>query len=277
MKPTALTPVERGILLILMASQEPVRQGDFLEKHGLSVRKPHREKLARAGLIEVGKEGLALSLTAQGWAWLEAELAAPRPKGVLGLGPLYAVLGALGQLARASDTPLETLLQSGIAPAPSAPPAPAPSAPAAPAPAPSAPPAPAPSAPAAPAPADPGHSWSDVDDPLARALQDIAVFATHAARFKDAAKGSFEKEFKRVEGAAALVFQAVRLAAAKRKLDLDGQPGAETSYDPVYFHSDDIVKLGQAVRIRKAPVTRGHGKAKVIVQPGLVDALLDSK
>ena len=259
MKPTALTPVERGILLILMASQEPVRQGDFLEKHGLSVRKPHREKLARAGLIEVGKEGLALSLTAQGWAWLEAELAAPRPKGVLGLGPLYAVLGALGQLARASDTPLETLLQSGIAPAPSAPPAPAPS------------------APAAPAPADPGHSWSDVDDPLARALQDIAVFATHAARFKDAAKGSFEKEFKRVEGAAALVFQAVRLAAAKRKLDLDGQPGAETSYDPVYFHSDDIVKLGQAVRIRKAPVTRGHGKAKVIVQPGLVDALLDSK
>jgi hypothetical protein len=251
MKQTALTPVERGILLILMASAGPVAQAAFKTDHGLSVRKAHRQKLTELGLIDVGQERLAFSLTGEGWNWLKAELAAPRPQGVLGLGPLYAVLGALGGLARRSDMPLQTFLQSGSAATQTATPAPTPAAPA--------------------------FSWSDVDEPLARALQDIAVFATHAARFKDAAKGSFEREFKRVEGAANLVFQAVKLAAAKRGLDLDGQPGTEAAYDPVYFHSDDIVKLGERVRIRKAAVTRGHGKAKVIVQPGLADSLLDSK
>ncbi len=246
MKQTALTPVERGILLILMATGQPVEQAAFKTVHGLSVRKAHRHKLAQAGLIEVCNERLAFSLTREGWNWLRAELSAPRPKGTLGLGPLYAVLGAIGQLTGRLDMPLE----AAFGPAPAAP---------------------------AKAPADNGVAWSEVDEPLARALQDITVFATNVARFKDAASASFEKEFKRVEASANLVFQSLKLAAAKRKLDLDGQIGSETSYDPVLFHSDDLVKLGEPVRIRKSAVTRGHGKAKVIVQPGLADALLDSK
>jgi hypothetical protein len=259
MKQTALTPVERGILLILMAAGLPVEQAQFKEVHGLSVRKNHRNKLVQLGLIDVGKERLAFSLTGEGWAWLKRELSAPRPGGVLGLGPLYAVLGALGRLTERLEMPLEAGFgpEAGLSP--------------------KAVPCPAPSAAPAKAPAEAGLSWSDIDEPLARALQDIAVFATNATRFKNAAKSSFEREFAHVEGAANLVFQSVKLAAAKRKLDLDGQPGSETRYDPVLFHSDDLVKLGEPVRIRKSAVTRGHGKAKVIVQPGLADALIDSK
>src|SRR5258706_4844488 len=92
--------------------------------------------------------------------------------------------------------------------------------------------------------------WSDVDEPLARALQDIPVFAASFTRLKQAANSPLEKEIRRTEISANLVFQSLRLAAAKRRLKLDGQIGSEISYDPVLFHSDDLVTLGEPVRIR---------------------------
>ena len=56
MKQPALTPVERGILIILMASGWPIKQAEFKRLHGLSVKKSHRCKLSELGLIDVSKD-----------------------------------------------------------------------------------------------------------------------------------------------------------------------------------------------------------------------------
>ncbi len=245
----ALTPVELGILFILMAQGGPLKQADFAGGHGLAVRKQHRLKLRELGLIKVSEGPLTLALTKKGWAWLDAALDAPEPAGGKGRGPLYAALSVIGRLTKRVDMPLEKALAED-APAPS-------------------------SASAAASPdADIRQpEWVEVDEVLARALQDIAVFSAELLRLREAAKGTLEREIKRAEMAANLVFQHVKLAARKRGLDLDGTAGSEACFDPVFFYSDEDIKLGAPVRIRKSPVTRGHGKTKIVIQPGIAKAI----
>ena len=248
MKQPVLTPVERGVLIILMASGWPIKQAEFKRLHGLSVKKSHRCKLTGLGLIDISKN-FSFSLTSAGWAWVQEELSASRPKGVLGLGPLYAMLHALKRVAARLEFPLEAALSPcGVEN----------------------------SKPESAA-GGSNFAWSDVDEPLARAVQDIPVFTASLSRLREAAQPALEKDIKRIEMAANLVFQSLRVAAAKRQLNLDGQIGSETAYDPVLFHSDDLVKLGDPVRIRKSAITRGHGNAKVIIQPGLAESLPHSK
>jgi hypothetical protein len=241
----ALTPVERGILFILMAQSQPVRQAGFKTAHGLTVRRTHRQKLQEQGLIEVSEAPLAFALTKRGWAWLSAETAAQKPEGVLGLGPLYAALSAIGQLAGRLGLPLDEAL------APNGPPHDPP--------------------PTATGVRQP--EWIEVDESLARALQDISVFSAALSRLRESAKGALEQEIKRAELSANLVFQNVRVAAKKRALDLDGAVGSEAPFDPVSFYSNEDIELGAPVRIRKSPVTRGQGKKKVIIQPGVAEAI----
>lgn len=244
MDQVAYTPVERGVLLILMATGQPVRQTDFNKLHGLDVKKQHRQKLAGQDLIEVStKPHITYTLTKKGWAWLSQEVTASKPKGSMGLGPLYAVLGAVDRLAKKLGKPLDEVLKPGFLPDPEKdedirPP-----------------------------------EWIEADELVARALQDMTAFGTAISRLKDTAKDVAEIEVKRVEIAANLVFQSVKLAGKKRALDLDGCVGTETSFDPVFFHSDEDIKFGAPVRIRKSPVTRGHGTKKTIIQPGLVEPI----
>jgi len=237
----ALTPVERGILFVLMAHNQPLTQAGLKKRHGLEVKKNHRLKLQALGLIEVtAKPAFTLALTKKGWAWLEAELTAPKPAGSMGLGPLYAVLGVVSRLTKRLGLPLEEALgPDGSAPKPEI----------------------------------RQPEWIEVDESLARALQDISVFSSALSRLRGAAKGALENEIKRADLSANLVFQNVRLAARKRALDLDGAVGSEACFDPVFFFSDEDIKPGAPVRIRKSPVTRGQGKKKIIIQPGLAEAI----
>jgi hypothetical protein len=239
----ALTPVERGILFILMAQGQPVKQAGFKSAHGLAVKRSHRQKLEEQGLIEVSKAPLAFKLTKSGWAWLSAESAAQKPKGLLGLGPLHAALSAIGQLANRLGLPLEEALASNEPPS-----------------------HPPPNTIRQP-------EWVEVDESLARALQDISVFSAALARLKESANGALEHEIRRAELSANLVFQNVKVAAKKRGLDLDGTVGSEACFDPVFFYSNEDIEPGAPVRIRKSPVTRGQGKKKVIVQPGVAEAI----
>jgi hypothetical protein len=227
-----------------MAQSQPLKQGDFQKEHGLAIKRSHRLKLHDLGLIEVaGSRAFSLALTKKGWAWLEAELTAPKPKGSAGLGPVYAALSVIGQLTKRLGLPLErALVPNGLAPAPPDLEIRAP-------------------------------EWIEVDEVLARALQDISVFSSALSRLREAAKGTLEKEIRRADLSANLVFQNVQLAARKRALDLDGAAGSETSFDPVFFYSDEDIKPGAPVRIRKPPVTRGQGKKKIIIQPGLAEAI----
>jgi hypothetical protein len=239
----ALTPVELGILFILMAQGQPVKQSGFKSEHGLAVKRGHRQRLEEQGFIQVSENPFTFALTKKGWTWLEGEAAAPKPAGIMGPGPLCAALGAIGQLAGRLGLPLEEALASNDPP------------------------------PDPPSTAVRQPEWIEVDESLARALQDIAVFSAALSRLRESAKGALESEIKRAELSANLVFQNVRVAAKKRALDLDGTVGSEASFDPVFFYSNEDIELGAPVRIRKSPVTRGQGKKKVIIQPGVAEAI----
>ena len=231
----ALSPIERGILIVLMAQCRPVAQPELKKVHGLNVKTNHRRKLIEQGLIEVsGKNPFTLTLTKKGWQWLQKELTAPKPKGAMGLGPLYAALGFIDKLLRKVGLTLEDALTSD-GPRPT--------------------------------------EWIEADEYIARALQDIPVLGRTLTRLREAANGSLHDAIEKSELAAELVVQHVRLAGMKRALVLDGEVGAETAFDPVRFLSDDDVAFGDPVKIRKPPVTRVQGANKILVQPGLADQI----
>ena len=91
-----LTPVERGALFVLMANGRPLRESaDLKAVYGLALKPSHRTKLQRLGLIETTKKPWTHALSQKGWQWTEEQLSAARPKGQMGMGPLYALLHGL--------------------------------------------------------------------------------------------------------------------------------------------------------------------------------------
>jgi hypothetical protein len=94
-------------------------------------------------------------------------------------------------------------------------------------------------------------AWRQADDALARALQNIAAlkYAVDEARELDP----------RVKGYAGVVAQAVRSAAAKRELELDGTIGATAQFDPLTHQGDDpSISSTALVRIMKPAVAQGR-------------------
>ncbi len=231
----ALSPVERGVLIVLMAQGEPTKQADLQKKHGLNVLPKHREKLVKAGLIEVKSNPIKYTLTKDGRERASQEATEPKPKGSRGLAPLHAALGAIDRLAKQPGLPSQDALK-----------------------------------PEGPRPTE----WIEADEYIARALQDIPVFGRALSRLRDAAGGKLGDEIERAELSAELVFQHIRLAGRKRALALEGEVGEETAFDPVRFLSDDDVTFGEPVRIRKPPVTRAQGADKIIVQPGFAEQII---
>ena len=91
-----LTPIERGALLVLMAEGRPLKERAELKGiHGIALEASHRSKLQRLGLIQTTKKPFTHSLSEEGWQWARKEIGAPKPKGVMGTGALYSVLGGL--------------------------------------------------------------------------------------------------------------------------------------------------------------------------------------
>jgi DNA-binding PadR family transcriptional regulator len=224
-----------------MTQGRPVRQAEFAAKHGLKVKKQHRQKLEELGLIQVEHvPQITYSITQKAWAWLSQERARPVPRHSARFGPLYVTFGVIETLARRLGITLEEAMNVAAAKDDIREP-----------------------------------EWIDADEYLARALQDISVFTGHLNRLREAAGRNLGEKIDRVELSAELVFQHVQLAARKRSLALEGQIGAEAAYDPVLFYSDDDLICGAPVRIRKPTVTRGHGKNRIIVQPGFAVAMID--
>ena len=239
-----LTPVERGALLALMAAGRPLKESSELKGiHGIALTKEHRAKLQGLGLINtVKKPHLTHSLSDKGWQWARDEIAAPTPKGLMGMGPLYAVLGGLRRYIEQRGCRLEDVFVKTEANG-----------------------------------RDPARrhiqdaAWSEADEALGQALQDIPILTKAIDALQKASTKELSNLVKRTSGAAKLVLQSVRHAGRKRELSLATETGSETSFDPVMHRSDDTPQPGDRVRVRKPPVIRGSANARVVVLLGEVE------
>jgi hypothetical protein len=240
-----LTPVERGALLVLMANGRPMRESaDLKAVYGLSLKPSHRTKLQRLGLIETTKKPWTHALSLKGWQWAEEQLSAARPKGQMGMGPLYALLYGLGKhIERHRCTLKDVFSESGKT-------------------------------------TDVGTqdrmenaAWAEADEALAQALQDMSVFNRALSKLQEAAQDNTSALIKRTAAASNLVLQSVRQAARKRELSFATEEGKETKFDPVMHRSDEDLEVGVTVRIRKAPVIRGPAELGVVVLAGEVESV----
>jgi hypothetical protein len=239
-----LTPVERGALFVLMASGRPLRESaDLKSVYGLTLKPSHRTKLQRLGLIETTNKPWTHVLSEQGWQWASEQLGASRPKGQMGMGPLYAILHGLRKHierhrctlrevfseARKRDDVARERIENA--------------------------------------------AWAEADEALAQALQDMSVFNRALSTLQEAGKDHMLELIKRTAAASNLVLQSVRQAARKRELSFVTEEGGEAGFDPVMHRSDEDLKVGTAVRIRKAPVIRGPAKLGVVVLRGEVEPI----
>jgi hypothetical protein len=244
MTPIDLTPVERGALLALMAAGRPLKENSELRAiHGIALKENHRKKLQSLGLIDtVKKPHLMHSLSKKGWQWAREEIAAPAPKGTMGMGALYAVLGGLRRYIERQGCQLEDVFVKAETNG-----------------------------------ADRARqhvqeaAWSEADEALGQALQDIPTFTKAIEALQQAASKELNGLVKRTSGAAKLVLQSVKHAGRKRELSVATEAGTETAFDPVLHRSDDDPQPGDRVRVRKPPIVRGPANARVVVLPGEVE------
>ncbi|MGP0059919.1 MAG: hypothetical protein ACLPID_11600 [Beijerinckiaceae bacterium] len=243
MPATDLKPVERGALFVLMAEGRPLKESAELKTiHGIALTPNHRKKLIDLGLIKTTKKPFFThALTEKGWKWANEEITAAKPKGLMGMGPLYAVLGGMRRHLERHGYSLKDVFS--------------------------------------PQDGDGARehmreaAWSEADEALAQALQDLPVFTTAMEKLKAAPNGGSNDTINRTSAAAKLVMQSVQLAGRKRELALVLKSGEETIFDPALHRSDDSPRPGDRVRIRKPPVIRGTAHAKVVVIAGEVEAI----
>ena len=238
-----LTPVERGALFVLMATGRPLRESaDLKAVYGLALKATHRTKLQRLGLIKTTKKPFTYALSEKGWQWAKEQVSAARPKGQMGMGPLYALLHGLHKhIERHRYTLRDVFSEAGKT-------------------------------------TDvvarqdiENVAWAEADEALAQALQDMSVFNRAINKLQEATQDHMSELVKRTASASNLVLQSVRQAARKRELSFATEEGRETTFDPVMHRSDEKLEMGAAVRIRKAPVIRGPAKLGVVVLAGEVE------
>jgi hypothetical protein len=236
-----LSPIECGVLFILMGEGRPLKErAEISQVHGLTMRKAHRDRLKLHGLIKSSSAPFVHRLTKKGEDWVRSQFASSASIPAKSMVPFGAVAAVFKQL---SDRPGNGSpagekkngsdeLSRHIATA----------------------------------------AWSEADEALGEALQ--AIPRVQGAIEKLEGCGAVDANLVRQARLAAnLVFQAVRSAARKRELWLGSEPGAEAPFDPVRYYSDDHLSYGDQIRVVKPPVIRGRGTASVVVRIGEAAAI----
>src|SRR5215471_405145 len=107
-------------------------------------------------------------------------------------------------------------------------------------------------------------AWIEADDALARALQQ-----TPALREAIREPTALNPELRNQIGA---IIQAVRTSAAKRELEIEGNPGSETIFDPVKHAQDDPrITPTSRVRLITPTVFQGRGANRRVLRTADVE------
>jgi hypothetical protein len=243
-----LTPIERGVLLALMAAARPLRESrDLRSEYGLSIKPAHRTKLQSLGLIETTAQPWTHTLTLQGWHWVTEELQKGPPKGMMGLGALYAVLNGIGRaLTNREESAREFFECLGESPKHTS------------------------SRNAADADIS-NAAWAEADVALAFALQDLPSFARVTSKYEATAGGDAAAALRQVRLAGESIFQHLRHAASKRGLAANYTRSEQTPFDPVKFECDGPIPVGEVSTVVKSPIEKQAAGGQIVVVRGLAE------
>ena len=236
MEQIRVSPIECGVLFILMGEGRPLKErAELSQVHGLTMKKAHRDRLKEHGLIRSSSAPFVHRLTKKGEDWVRSQFTASATIPKTFKVPFGAVTAVLKRLSdRQEDiSPTDdrkngaTELSRHIATA----------------------------------------AWSEADEALGEALQAIPR-VQRALDKLDSSGADHAGLARQVQFTTDLVFQALRRAARNRELRLGSEPGAEAAFDPVRYYSDDHFSCGDQIRVVKPPVIRGQGTASVVVRIG---------
>jgi len=237
-----LTPVERGVLLILLAEGRPLRESAELKAvHGVALKASHRTKLQRLGLIRSTNNPLTYDLTQKGREWAKEEIGASRPIGQMGMGPLYSLLGGLRRYIDRHNLELQDVFCNGATKGPDR--------------------------------IIREAAWSDADEALGQALQDAHALTDAFDQLQRAACEDLSAIVKRTRLATDLVLQSIRQASRERQLSLDSDVGSATTFDPIRYRSDVTLRPGDPIRVRRAAIVRRSNISSVVVLQGEAEPL----
>jgi hypothetical protein len=255
------TLIERNVLLVLMAENRPLREAaDLRQRHGISMKKKHREALRKLGLIETTPKPFTHKLTKRGWDRAICETQASIPIGTSGQGALYAVLSAIGQYAERNGLTFQQIFQepaetdqktgrksNGTAAGDNASLLPS---------------------------GRTQHQMlqeaelAEVDEALALLLQDQPVVDRALSRLSKKAAPGLKNEIEGTKNAINLVLQWGRRAAEKRSISAVSGQGEEADFDPVLYEMEEPVKAGSRIIVRRAPIVRRTQSGDLVIARG---------
>lgn len=254
-----LTPVERSVLVALMAEGGPLKEAaDLGARYGIRMTGWHRKRLADMGLVKTTKAPFTHELTDKGWAFLASDFPMDVPQVSMKLGAMNALLAGVRQQVGADGAALKGFFtgKGGGTPA-AAPPAP--------------PPPPEAKAPERDLMAE--AAWSESETQLAMALQAMPAFDGRFGALEKALDGQGEAALKQVSLAAENVFQNLRMAARKRGLDALHKRNETVAFDPVYFDATDDMDEGEDALVMKQPIIRTRDGEDLVILRGLAAPL----
>jgi hypothetical protein len=125
---------------------------------------------------------------------------------------------------------------------------------------------------AGPPPADGGGNgsaeWSEADEALGRALQDMDFLDRSFAKLKSSTEGEFADRARRAKDASDLVMQWVRQAARYRSVAALNKVGDHVPFDPAKHEFDGDAQIGSVVRVVRPAVVRGSEPQQVVLVRG---------
>jgi hypothetical protein len=124
---------------------------------------------------------------------------------------------------------------------------------------------------ASPPPSDGGNGspeWSEADEALGRALQDMDFLDRSFAKLASGAEGELADRARRAKDASDLILQWVRQAARHRSVAALNKVGDHVPFDPAKHDLDGDARIGSLVRVVRPAVVRGSEPQQVLLIRG---------
>jgi len=124
---------------------------------------------------------------------------------------------------------------------------------------------------ASPPPRDGGNGspeWSEADEALGRALQDMDFLDRSFAKLESGAEGELADRARRAKDASDLILQWVRQAARYRSVAALNKVGDHVPFDPAKHDIDGDAETGSLVRVVRPAVVRGSEPQQVVLVRG---------